>query len=176
MKTEVSMQYAQALFDLALDAEKEEFYNALKVINQAIVDDQEVLKIFKHPSITPDQKKKIIKQVLANQISDTFITFLYVIIDHQRITDLKDILDTYKILLDDFHNHKEATIYTKYPLNSNQKKTLQAFLTKQYGKEIILIEQLDESLMGGIKIVVDNEILDATSLNKLQKIKDILKG
>ncbi len=176
MKTEVSMQYAQALFDLALDAEKEEFYNALKVINQAIVDDQEVLKVFKHPSITPDQKKKIINQVLANQISDTFITFLYVIIDHQRVPDLKDILDTYKTLLDDFYNHKEAIIYTKYPLNNNQKKTLQAFLAKQYGKEIILIEQLDESLMGGIKIVVDNEILDATSLNKLQKIKDILKG
>lgn len=176
MKTEVSMQYANALFELAIGSEKQEFYETLKIVNQTIVEDDEVLKVFEHPSITPDQKKEIIKQVLANKISDTFINFLYVVIDHQRVTDLKDILDAYKVLLDDFNNIKEATIYTKYPLTNNQKSELIIFLTKKYNKKITIIEYLDESLVGGIKVVVDSEVLDATSLNKLQKLKDILKG
>lgn len=176
MKTEVSMQYARALFDLALDAEKEEFYNALKVINQTIVDDREVLKVFEHPNITPDQKKEMINQVLKDKISNIFINFLYVVIDHQRVADLKDILNAYKILLDDYNNIKEATIYSKYPLTNNQRNEIIIFLTRQYNKKITIIEYLDESLVGGIKVVVDNEVLDATSLNKLQKLKDILKG
>lgn len=176
MKTEVSVQYAKALFELANGEEKQEFYEALIILNKVIVEDASVLKVFEHPSITPDQKKEIIKTALLNKISDTFVNFLYVVIDHQRIRELKDILDAYKALLDDYYNVKEALVYTKYPLDNNQKAELVILLTKHYNKEIRIVEKLDASLMGGIKVVVDNEVLDATIINKLQKIKDILKG
>ena len=176
MKTEVSMQYATALFELANDSEKQEFYDALKIINQAIADNEDIIKVFEHPSITPDQKKEIIKKVLTNKISDTLLNFLYVIVDHQRISDLSDIVESYKVLIDDYYKLKEVEIYTKYPLSNNQKQELCSFLTKKYNKNIVINEHLDLSLVGGIKVVIDNEILDATTLNKLQKIKDILKG
>lgn len=176
MKTEVSMQYAKALFELANDSEKQEFYDTLKIINQVIEEDEEVIKVFEHPRITPDQKKEIIKNVLTNKVSDTFLNFLYVVIDHQRISNLKDIAESYKDLFDDYLNLKEVDVYTKYPLTSDQKQELRVYLAKHYNKKIVINEHLDSSLVGGIKVVVDNEVLDATALNKLQKIKDILKG
>ncbi|MBQ8292190.1 MAG: ATP synthase F1 subunit delta [Bacilli bacterium] len=176
MKTEVSMQYAKALFELANGEEKQEFYETLKIVNQVINNDVEVLKVFEHPRITPDQKKEIIEKVFKDKVSKTIINFLYVIIDHQRIKDLGDILETYKSLLDEHNNFKEVNVYAKYPLTDKQKQELKIALIKKYNKKIILREYLDEKLVGGIKVVVDNEVIDATSLNKLQKIKDILKG
>ena len=80
MITDVSLQYAEALFSLAENTEKQDFYEALVVLTKVIVEDQEVFKVFEHPLLTPDQKKEIIKKTLDNKVSDTFINFLFVVI------------------------------------------------------------------------------------------------
>ena len=61
MVTEVSLQYATALFELASDSNKQEFLNNLEVMNQVIIQDKEVFKVFEHPQIASDKKKEIIK-------------------------------------------------------------------------------------------------------------------
>ena len=70
---------------------------------------------------------------------------------------------------------KEVLVYSSYPLTNNQKEDLCERLEKHYHKQIKLLENVDSSLVGGIKIVVDNEIIDATILNKLEKVIDSIK-
>lgn len=175
MITDVSLQYAEALFSLAENTEKQDFYEALVVLTKVIVEDQEVFKVFEHPLLTPDQKKEIIKKTLDNKVSDTFINFLFVVIDHHRINELANITSSYKMLLDNYLNQKEVIVSTKYPLTPNQKTELINTLGNYYHKQIKIVEVLDNDLIGGVKIVVDNEIIDGSILNKLQKIKDSIK-
>ena len=94
------------------------------VLTKVIVEDQEVFKVFEHPLLTPDQKKEIIKKTLDNKVSDTFINFLFVVIDHHRINELANITSSYKMLLDNYLNQKEVIVSTKYPLTPNQKTEL----------------------------------------------------
>lgn len=175
MITDVSLQYARALFELASSDEKKEFYENLMVIKKTINDNQEVLKVFEHPLLTPDQKKEIIKNTLINKVSDTFLNFMYVIIDHHRINELGNITDSYKLILDDYLQQKEVLVYSSYPLTKLQILNLNSSLSKHYNKQIKIVEKIDSSLVGGIKIVVDNEIIDATILNKLEKVIDSIK-
>lgn len=175
MITDVSLQYARALFDLANSDEKKVFYEILLVLEKVIIDDSEVLKVFEHPLLTPDQKKEIIKNTLDNKVSDTFLNFMYVVIDHHRINELANITSSYKMILDDYLGEKEVLVYSSYPLTLKQKENLCDNLGKHYNKQIKLIENVDSSLVGGIKIVVDNEIIDATILNKLEKVIDSIK-
>ena len=80
MITDVSLQYARALFDLANSDEKKVFYETLLVLEKVIIDDSEVLKVFEHPLLTPDQKKEIIKNTLDNKVSDTFLNLLVILV------------------------------------------------------------------------------------------------
>jgi F-type H+-transporting ATPase subunit delta len=66
-------------------------------------------------------------------------------------------------------------VYSSYPLTKTQLENLSNSLSKHYQKRINIIENVDSSLVGGIKIVVDNEIIDATILNKLEKVIDSIK-
>ena len=61
MITEVSIQYANALFELASEEEKQEFLNNLEVVTKAIIQDEEVFKVFEHPQIASSKKKEISK-------------------------------------------------------------------------------------------------------------------
>ena len=175
MITDVSLQYARALFELASNDEKQNFYETLLVIKSVIIDEAKVLKVFEHPLLTPDQKKEIIKNTLVNKVSDTFLNFMYVLIDHHRINELDNIASSYKVILDDYLKVKEVLVYSSYPLTKLQLANLSNSLTSHYNKRIKIIENVDSTLVGGIKIVVDNEIIDATILNKLEKIIDSIK-
>ena len=175
MITDVSLQYARALFDLANGDEKQKFYETLLVLEEVIINDSEVLKVFEHPLLTPDQKKEIIKNTLDDKVSDTFLNFMYVVIDHHRINELANISSSYKMILDDYLKQKEVFVYSSYPLTKTQLENLSNSLSKHYQKRINIIENVDSSLVGGIKIVVDNEIIDATILNKLEKVIDSIK-
>lgn len=175
MITDVSLQYARALFDLANSDEKQEFYETLLILEKVIIQDSEVLKVFEHPLLTPDQKKEIIKNTLDNKVSDTFLNFMYVVIDHHRINELANITSSYKMILDEYLQQKEVLVYSSYPLTKLQTLNLSSSLGKHYNKQIKIIEKVDSKLVGGIKIVVDNEIIDATILNKLEKVIDSIK-
>ena len=56
-----------------------------------------------------------------------------------------------------------AEITSRFPLAEKQKKDLARDLKGKYSaKEIELVEKIDESLLGGLKIVVDDEVTDST--------------
>lgn len=176
MITEVSIQYANALFELASEEEKQEFLNNLEVVTQAIIQDEEVFKVFEHPQIASSKKKEIIINVFKNKVSDIFTNFLLVIIDHKRINELSNIKDAYKLILNNYLKVLDATVYSKYPLTDIQKNNLTQTLKEHYQKDIRINEIIDDSLLAGIKVVVGNEVIDGTALTKMNKLKDMLKG
>lgn len=176
MITEVSIQYANALFELASEDEKQEFLNNLEVVCKTVIQDEEVFKVFEHPQIASIKKKEIILNVFKNKVSDVFTNFLLVIIDHKRINELNNIKDAYKQILDNYLKVLDAFVYSKYPLTDIQKKDLTRVLKEHYQKEIRITEFLDDSLLAGIKVVVGNEVIDGTALTKMNKLKDMLKG
>lgn len=176
MITEVSIQYANALFELASEDEKQEFLNNLEVVCKTVIQDEEVFKVFEHPQIASIKKKEIILNVFKNKVSDVFTNFLLVIIDHKRINELNNIKDAYKQILDNYLKVLDAFVYSKYPLTDIQKNDLTRVLKEHYQKEIRITEFLDDSLLAGIKVVVGNEVIDGTALTKMNKLKDMLKG
>lgn len=176
MITEVSIQYANALFELASEEEKQEFLNNLEVATQAIIHDEEVFKVFEHPQIASSKKKEIIINVFKNKVSDVFTNFLLVIIDHKRINELNNIKDAYELILNNYLKVLDATVYSKYPLTDIQKNNLTQTLKEHYQKDIRINEIIDDSLLAGIKVVVGNEVIDGTALTKMNKLKDMLKG
>lgn len=75
-----------------------------------------------------------------------------------------------------FENKKIAVkILSARKLKEEQKTELISFLEKRYrAKEVILEEILEEKLLGGIRIEVNDEIIDLTAKNKIKKLQEHL--
>ena len=68
-----------------------------------------------------------------------------------------------------------AKIYSKEKINETNNREITAILTKRYSaKEIVLIPSLDEKLLGGFKIEVNDEVIDLTIKNKIGKLQEYL--
>ena len=83
MINEVSLQYAKSLYELSTNLEKD--LNDLKVLTNAILESNELVKVLKHPSISKDEKKQIFKELLKEKVENYFLYFIYVLVDNDRI-------------------------------------------------------------------------------------------
>jgi F0F1-type ATP synthase delta subunit len=76
-------------------------------------------------------------------------------------------------------NKREGRIETRISsakkIDEKTNKELSHILTKKYSvKEINLIENLDEKLLGGIKIEINDEVINMTLRNKIGQLQEYL--
>ena len=174
MINEVSIQYAKSLYELSTDLDKD--LNDLEVLKSCISDNIELVKVLQHPSISKEEKKEIFKNLLSGKVENYFLYFIYVLVDNERILEIDHIYDTFKMLVNEKQNILNCEVISKYPLSINIKNDLVKFLENKYQKQIIINETIDDSLIGGIKVIVQNEVIDYTFDSTLMNLKNIIKG
>ena len=174
MINEVSLQYAKSLYDLSKDLDQD--LNDLEVLKSCISNSNELVKVLMHPSISKEEKKELFKNLLSGKVEDYFLYFVYVLVDNERILELENIYDTFKMLVDEKNNILNCEIVSKYPLDNNVKEDLIKYLSQKYQKEIILKELVNDELIGGIKVIVQNEVIDYTIDSNLTNLKNTIKG
>lgn len=111
-----------------------------------------------------DQEQKIFTKNVVN--------FLF---RRKLMSRSKDILTALKTIIYQEQGIIEAKVWSKIKINDDHKKDLVQILKKRYGdKKFILQENLDDKLLGGLKVEVNNEIIDLTLRNKINKLQEYL--
>lgn len=174
MINEVSLQYAKSLYDLSNDLDED--LNDLEVLKSCISNSNELVKVLMHPSISKEEKKELFKNILSDKVETYLLHFIYVLVDNERILEIENIYETFKMLVDEKKNILNCDVVSKYPLNSNIKDNLIKFLENKYQKQINLNEIIDDALIGGIKVIVQNEVIDYTFDSTLANLKNTIKG
>lgn len=174
MINEVSLQYAKSLYELSKDLDQD--LNDLEVLKSCISNSNELVKVLMHPSIFKEEKKELFKNLLSGKVEDYFLYFIYVLVDNERILELENIYDTFKMLVNEKKNILNCEVVSKYPLDKNIKEDLIKYLSQKYQKEIKLKETINDELIGGIKVIVQNEVIDYTIDSTLTNLKNTIKG
>ena len=174
MINEVSLQYAKSLYELSKDLDQD--LNDLEVLKSCISNSNELVKVLMHPSISKEEKKELFKNLLSGKVEEYFLYFIYVLVDNERILELENIYDTFKMLVDEKKNILNCEVVSKYPLDKNIKEDLIKYLSQKYQKEIKLKETINDELIGGIKVIVQNEVIDYTIDSTLTNLKNTIKG
>jgi len=87
----------------------------------------------------------------------------------------KDILSHLDKMINDEKGRVVAKVSSKDNLSEGIKKELTHFLTKRYSaNEVSLVSNIDEKLLGGFRIEVNNEVIDLTIKNKIGKLQEYL--
>lgn len=168
-------RYSLALYEVAEKKGKiEEYRRDLKEIIDMIYGNEELLQLIKHPQISTYKKKKVFIKIFKGKIDEDLLSFLLILIEKGRILYLKEKQKQLEKIYFEKHNMLRAHIKTVIPLEEEDRKNLKEKLEKKYNKEIILKEEIDKSIIGGVYVRVGDDVIDGTIKSKLNEMKRIM--
>jgi F-type H+-transporting ATPase subunit delta len=125
------------------------------------------------PFFSKDEKKKIITNVFKKIISETLLNFLYVLIDHNRFNLLRDIRKEFDKFIREENKILMIQVKSVKPLSEKEIDNVRKALKHKYTKYTLEIENvIDEDILGGFQIIVDDEVIDYTLKSGLLRLKE----
>ena len=97
------------------------------------------------------------------------------IIYNRREKYLLPILYEFISLSNEEDNISEGYVYVVEKLSKKQLEDIQRAISKKLNKEVFLYQKIDESLIGGIKVVISDYVFDASIKHKLDSLKNTLQ-
>jgi F-type H+-transporting ATPase subunit delta len=118
-----------------------------------------------------DAKQKLVKKLVGKQLSDSAELLVMQAVHFAHKTSISQLLTNYGEVLADQANRKIATVSVAKPLSDKQLKELQKQLSKAFDSELNINQEVDETIIGGMRIQVAGEVIDATVSSKLNKAR-----
>ncbi|MFU0824861.1 F0F1 ATP synthase subunit delta [Clostridium sp.] len=165
-------RYALALYEIAeKNGKVEEYIKELKEIFDLIKTNEELLSVVKHPEITTSQKKRVFKSIFKGKVDDYILGFLLILIEKDRILYLEEKINELEKIHLEKNNILVAHVKSVIPLNEDEKSALIEKLKKKYSKNIILKEEIDKGIIGGLYVRVGDDVIDGTIKTKFEEIR-----
>ena len=99
-----------------------------------------------------------------------------VLAQNRRLEVLPEIRVLYETLRNERENVVDADIYTAFALDDSQIAQLVAGLERKTGRKVQARIQLDKELIGGVKIVIGDKVIDASARAQLAALESALKA
>lgn len=168
-------RYALALYEVAeVNGKVEEFLKDLREICDLIDNNKEFYEVIKHPQIGTKQKKKIFINIFKGHIDEELLSFLLILIEKDRILFLKEKLSEMEKIDLERKNTLKGIVKTTVPLKESELSSLISKLEAKYNKKIILEQIIDQSILGGIYVRINNEVIDGTLKLRLEKLRQLM--
>lgn len=171
----VDAVYGTALFDVAVEQDmlvkiQEDF----DLVIQSLSEEPMFFEFLTMPTVPKDVKKQVVKDCFSGQISQELLNFIFVLIDKKRSRNLKEIARFYKKKMDTSRNISTGVIISVGLLTPDELKSFESETGKLLQKTVILKNETDPSIIGGVKILIEGKIIDATIKKRLHNLKESL--
>lgn len=136
---------------------------------------RELREVLSDPAIARDQKLRVL-DAIAGKIGmvPQVRNFIAVIMDHDRLADLGEILDEYHAVADEEAGLSEAEIVSAHVLNEEDRSALEAQVAKLAGGRIRATYSEDASLLGGAVVRIGSTVYDGSIRAQLERLKQRL--
>lgn len=168
-------RYAQAIFELALEKNELERWQAdLEKISGAVAD-EEFLAALESPKIAFGKKAELLSKRLTG-LNPLAVNLLHLLVARSGIGMVGDIAAEYRRLMDSYRGIEPAEVITAVPLDENDMNKLAERLGAIAGKEVVVKAEVDPEILGGIIARIGGKLLDGSTRSKLLALKRDLVG
>ena len=168
----IARPYAEALFQ----ASRSDLSAAQSWVDElAVVAGDAALQQFAgNPRATSAQVFELVSGVVKTALPEAGKNFLRTVIDNGRLAALPEIAAQFRALKNAVGGSSDATVYSAFPIDAAALSDVQASLEKRFARKLNLKVELDAGLIGGIRVVVGDEVLDASVQARLEQMKAAL--
>lgn len=172
--TKVAARYAKALLELAVENNKvERISKDMRYLAHVNNDAADFAILLNSPVINSDKKMNIFRELFGafDQLS---MMFIELITKNRREYLLGQIAQSYEAQLKASKGITPVTLLSSVPLNAQTKKDILAKVQASVNGTLEVTEEIDESLIGGFIIRMDDKQIDASVSSQLANLKQTL--
>ncbi len=182
-KNTIARPYAQAVFDLAKDADAlDKWANALEVARSLLADGS-VAKFLSAPKMSDAKRLDFLAGLIASAGDKTSVlgggdkkgtNFLKLLLEYGRIAVLPEIAMHFAALKAEIENTVDVTVTSAAPLRGAQQQAIVNALRERLGSNVKLSTEVNEKLIGGAVIRAGDVVIDGSLRARLDKLSNAL--
>lgn len=171
----LAKRYAAALLTVAdMKGTVEETEANLLALRDAYHKDARMRAVLHQPKLSRSQRKRILRLPFENRAHRTFLEFLDLLVDKNRVALIPEIADMFDRLADASQGVVRVGVKSFLPLSDSEQSTLRQKLVKITGKKVHLDLETDATLKGGMLIRIGDTVVDGTVARRLKALAERL--
>jgi F-type H+-transporting ATPase subunit delta len=137
----------------------------------AIAANPELQQFADNPKVTTEQVLSVIAGAFGAPLPPAAHNFLSALLENGRFSTLPEIARQFHVLANAQRGMSDAVVYSAFPIDGASLSNVAATLEKRFGRKLQFTVQEDPSLIGGIRVVVGDEVLDTSVKARLEQMK-----
>lgn len=167
--------YAEALFMLAREENLiDEFYKDLKIVEDVFKDSPEYLQFLATPSIPKSERTMALAAAFEGKVNTHILSFLQLMCEQSKAEQFFESASEFYRLREWASGTAVAVVKTAVELTDTQKTELTKALEKRTGKKITLNCVIDSTVIGGIAVELDGQLLDGSVKSNLKRAREVI--
>jgi F-type H+-transporting ATPase subunit delta len=173
----IARPYAEALMKVAANGDAAGLAAQIRALADVSADPQ-VRQIADHPKVDSKQVFDLLTGVASAQSgasrSDAATNFLHTVIDNGRLSALPEIAAQFQALVDARTGVSQATIESAFPIDASQVAEVKSAMERRFGRKLETSVVVVPELIGGVRVIVGDEVLDTSIRARLEQMKAAL--
>jgi F-type H+-transporting ATPase subunit delta len=165
----IARPYAEALFK----ASANDLASVVTWVEElaAIAGNPQLQQFADSPKVTVEQIFGVLTGVAKSALDDKARNFLRTVIENGRLSALPEIASQFRALTNARSGTSDAVVYSAFPIDAAAQADLATTLEKRFGRKLAVSVELEPELIGGIRVVVGDEVLDTSVKARLEQMK-----
>jgi F-type H+-transporting ATPase subunit delta len=165
----IARPYADALFK----ASANDVAGAAAWLDElaAIAANAQLQQFAGNPNVGVDQVFDVIAGVAKTTLPDAAKNFLRTVLENGRLEALPEIANQYRVLKNAQGGLSDATVFSAFPMDASALADVSSMLEKRFGRKLNFVIEVQPELIGGIRVVVGDEVLDTSIKARLEQMK-----
>ena len=165
----IARPYAEALFK----ASSSDLAGAalwVDALNE-VAKDPQLLQFADNPNVTAAQVFDVMTGVAQAALPEQAKNFLRAVIENGRLAVMPEIAAQFRAMKNAQGGSSDAVVYSAVAIDGSALSDLTATLEKRFNRKLNVAVQLQPDLIGGIRVVVGDEVLDTSVKARLEQMK-----
>lgn len=169
----IAHRYAVALFKSAgekLDA----YLNEARQLLEIWKSEPGFSKLLLAPHLLTEEKKGFLDRFFKGKIEPLWAGFFGLLIDKGRIAYFPQIAENFILLAEEAKGILRARVQSAVALSPREAEILKNRLEKKTGKRVLLLPEVKPELLGGMVVILKDQIIDGSVRQRLNELKEQL--
>ena len=170
-ESQISVRYAKALFQSASEKNILDQVNNDMDLLATTCKQEEFQYMLVVPTLKPSDKVALMDAIFKSKINDTSLAFIKLVVENKRDVYLPGIARNFRDLYRKEMKISSATLLTAEPVDSKALQSIKEMLTKAYDSSVELSTKVDEGVIGGFVLTIENMQYDASVATSLRNFR-----
>ncbi|HEY6136010.1 MAG TPA: F0F1 ATP synthase subunit delta [Rubrivivax sp.] len=137
----------------------------------AVAGDEGLRQFADNPKVSAAQVFDVVSGVVKTPLSSPAQNFLRAVLENGRLAAMPEIAQQFHVLVNAQSGVSDAVIESAFAIDAAQLADVVALLERRFGRKLNASVQIKPELIGGIRVVVGDEVLDTSVAARLQQMK-----